>query len=44
MTPEKFDKISDQILEIAAQSKDESDGRTLRQVSSLFTFTLSISR
>ena len=32
MTPEKFDKISDQILEIAAQSKDESDGRTLRQV------------
>ncbi|KAK5246000.1 hypothetical protein LTR40_012079, partial [Exophiala xenobiotica] len=32
MTPEKFDKISDQILEIAAQSKHESDGRTLRQV------------
>jgi translation initiation factor 4G len=32
MTPEKFDKISDQVLEIAAQSKDESDGRTLRQV------------
>jgi translation initiation factor 4G len=32
MTPEKFDKIADQILEIAAQSKDESDGRTLRQV------------
>jgi translation initiation factor 4G len=32
MTPEKFDKISDQILEIAAQSKDEQDGRTLRQV------------
>ena len=32
MTPEKFDKISDQIMEIAAQSKDESDGRTLRQV------------
>ncbi|KAI9886905.1 MAG: hypothetical protein M1823_001274 [Watsoniomyces obsoletus] len=32
MTPEKFDKISEQILEIAAQSKDESDGRTLRQV------------
>ncbi|KAI9828174.1 MAG: hypothetical protein M1826_006102 [Phylliscum demangeonii] len=32
MTPEKFDKISDQILEIAAQSKDESDGRTLRQI------------
>ncbi|EFX02624.1 eukaryotic translation initiation factor subunit [Grosmannia clavigera kw1407] len=32
MTPEKFDKISDQILEIALQSKDEEDGRTLRQV------------
>jgi len=32
MTPEKFDKISDQILEIAAQSKHETDGRTLRQV------------
>jgi len=32
MTPEKFDKISDQILEIAGQSKTESDGRTLRQV------------
>jgi translation initiation factor 4G len=32
MTPEKFDKISDQILVIASQSKDESDGRTLRQV------------
>jgi translation initiation factor 4G len=32
MTPEKFDRISDQILEIAAQSKHESDGRTLRQV------------
>ncbi|OQO10396.1 hypothetical protein B0A48_03692 [Cryoendolithus antarcticus] len=32
MTPEKFDKISDQILEIASQSKNESDGRTLRQV------------
>lgn len=32
MTPEKFDRISDQILEIAAQSKNESDGRTLRQV------------
>ncbi|KAI9846787.1 MAG: hypothetical protein M1837_003636 [Sclerophora amabilis] len=32
MTPEKFEKIADQILEIAAQSKDESDGRTLRQV------------
>jgi translation initiation factor 4G len=32
MTPEKFEKISDQVLEIAAQSKDETDGRTLRQV------------
>ena len=32
MTPEKFDKISDQILEIAGQSKNEQDGRTLRQV------------
>lgn len=32
MTPENFDKISNQILEIAAQSKDEQDGRTLRQV------------
>lgn len=32
MTPEKFDKISDQIMEIAGQSRNESDGRTLRQV------------
>ncbi|KAJ9612925.1 hypothetical protein H2200_002866 [Cladophialophora chaetospira] len=32
MTPEKFDRISDQILEISGQSKHESDGRTLRQV------------
>lgn len=32
MTPEKFDKIADQILTIAGQSKDEQDGRTLRQV------------
>ncbi|KAF2748218.1 hypothetical protein M011DRAFT_476828 [Sporormia fimetaria CBS 119925] len=32
MTPEKFEKIADQIQEIAAQSKDENDGRTLRQV------------
>lgn len=32
MTPEKFDKIADQILAIAAQSRDEVDGRTLRQV------------
>lgn len=32
MTPNNFMKISDQILLIAAQSKDETDGRTLRQV------------
>lgn len=32
MTPENFDKISNQILDIAAQSKNETDGRTLRQV------------
>ncbi|KAI0408677.1 hypothetical protein F4802DRAFT_594091 [Xylaria palmicola] len=32
MTPENFERISDQILEIAAQSKEETDGRTLRQV------------
>ncbi|ROT42794.1 hypothetical protein SODALDRAFT_319397 [Sodiomyces alkalinus F11] len=32
MTPEKFEKIADQIFEIASQSKNESDGRTLRQV------------
>lgn len=32
MTPENFEKISDQIMEIANQSKKESDGRTLRQV------------
>lgn len=32
MTPDNFEKISDQILQIAAQSKDETDGRTLRQV------------
>ncbi|KAG9255175.1 putative eukaryotic translation initiation factor subunit eIF-4F [Emericellopsis atlantica] len=32
MTPENFEKISDQILAISAQSKDETDGRTLRQV------------
>ncbi|KAI9704529.1 MAG: hypothetical protein M1820_005603 [Bogoriella megaspora] len=35
MTPEKFDRIADQILEISAQSKDENDGRTLRQVIAL---------
>ncbi|KAM0455107.1 hypothetical protein ACHAPV_007998 [Trichoderma viride] len=32
MTPENFERIADQILIIASQSKDESDGRTLRQV------------
>lgn len=32
MTPENFDRISVQILDIVSQSKDESDGRTLRQV------------
>ncbi|KAL2134193.1 hypothetical protein VTI74DRAFT_814 [Chaetomium olivicolor] len=32
MTPENFDRISEQILTIAAQSKNEQDGRTLRQV------------
>ncbi|KAK1240183.1 hypothetical protein MKX08_007625 [Trichoderma sp. CBMAI-0020] len=32
MTPENFERIADQILVIASQSKDESDGRTLRQV------------
>lgn len=32
MTPEKFDKISEQILDIALQSRNEDDGRTLRQV------------
>lgn len=32
MTPENFERISEQILEIAGQSKDETDGRTLRQV------------
>ncbi|KAI5298910.1 hypothetical protein KEM55_002794 [Ascosphaera atra] len=32
MTPENFDRISDQILSIVAQSKSEDDGRTLRQV------------
>ncbi|THC99681.1 hypothetical protein EYZ11_000842 [Aspergillus tanneri] len=32
MTPENFEKISGQILEIVSQSKDETDGRTLRQV------------
>lgn len=35
MTPERFEKIADQILAITAQSKDESDGRTLRQVIAL---------
>ena len=32
MTPNNFDKISNQILEIAQQSKNETDGRSLRQV------------
>lgn len=32
MTPENFDRISEQILTIVSQSKHESDGRTLRQV------------
>ena len=32
MTPNNFDKISVQILDISLQSKDETDGRTLRQV------------
>lgn len=32
MTPNNFDKITLQILDISSQSKDESDGRTLRQV------------
>lgn len=32
MTPNNFPKIADQILAIAGQSKDETDGRTLRQV------------
>lgn len=35
MTPERFDKIADQIMTIAAQSKDETDGRSLRQVIAL---------
>ena len=32
MTPENFERISEQILVITSQSKDETDGRTLRQV------------
>lgn len=32
MTPENFDRIAEQILAIVSQSKDETDGRTLRQV------------
>lgn len=32
LTLEKFDKITDQILEIASQSRQETDGRTLRQI------------
>lgn len=32
MTPENFERIAESILKIASQSKDETDGRTLRQV------------
>jgi translation initiation factor 4G len=32
MTPDNFERISEQILVIVSQSKDETDGRTLRQV------------
>ncbi|KAF2863711.1 hypothetical protein K470DRAFT_254606 [Piedraia hortae CBS 480.64] len=32
MTPENFEKISDDIMAITAQSRNEADGRTLRQV------------
>ena len=32
MTPNNFDKITSQILDIVSQSKQETDGRTLRQV------------
>ncbi|TID25046.1 hypothetical protein E6O75_ATG04251 [Venturia nashicola] len=32
MTPEKFEKISGDILAISSQSENEPDGRTLRQV------------
>lgn len=35
LTIEKFDSISDQILEWGNKSKDEDDGRTLRQVIAL---------
>lgn len=35
MTPERFDKIADEILKIAGQSQHETDGRTLRQVIAL---------
>ncbi|ORY84819.1 hypothetical protein BCR37DRAFT_365615 [Protomyces lactucae-debilis] len=35
LTVDNFDRISDQILEIASQSKNETDGRTLRQVIAL---------
>ena len=35
MTPERFDKISGQILEISSQSRNEVDGRSLRQVIAL---------
>ncbi|KAG5520240.1 hypothetical protein PMAC_001318 [Pneumocystis sp. 'macacae'] len=32
LTLDNFDRITDQILEIASQSKNETDGRTLRQI------------
>ncbi|QSL65468.1 hypothetical protein MERGE_002779 [Pneumocystis wakefieldiae] len=32
LTVDNFDRITDQILEIASQSKNETDGRTLRQI------------
>jgi translation initiation factor 4G len=32
MTPENFPKITDGIVAIASQSKEETDGRTLRQI------------
>lgn len=40
MTPEKFDRISDQLLDITSQSKSEADGRTLRQVIQLGKYLL----
>ncbi|KAL9058345.1 MAG: hypothetical protein Q9162_001800 [Coniocarpon cinnabarinum] len=35
LTPERFERISGEILKIAAQSQSETDGRTLRQVIAL---------